>query len=211
MRNLVLGLAGCLALTCSSNAEVVVSNNAGTGSSVSSTSGDGIKYSFTTGDAWQAPTTTGGYWSLSSLKFFGGDGDKGNWTISILQGSTSLASQSFSNVTVASGVATLNFDSTMTSTLLNSTTTYSIQAVYNSGALGSFTDTDGVYSYGTLPSGAAFTNGGGVVLGNTVRVAKMELSASAVPEPGTLLLGGIAACSGAAEEEGARFGDGASA
>jgi hypothetical protein len=188
-----------------SNADVVITGIAGSGNAYLTGAGQGYNYKFQTGDASQATSTTGSFWSLSSLKLKGSaNHDNGDWTIRILDtNGFQLATQSFNAATSnGSGVTTFAFTGSMTTTLLNSATVYSIEAVYNGNGAGTFgaeinaQNGNNVTYDTTQPSSAQFSNFLGSTVGGAGNVGLFEINASAVPEPGTLLLGGIAAACG---------------
>ncbi len=199
-----LGLVACLALSGFAKTDVVINSSAQSGNAWVSASGDGYKYTFTTGDASQANSTTGNFWGLTSLKLFGTNNyNNGNWTVSLLNSTGgSIASQNFTSATSnGSGETTFSFSGSMASTLLNSTTQYSIQAVYTGGATSGFAeinliDSNSVVFDSSQPVAARFSNYSQATVGSAAAVGQFQLNASAVPEPGTLLLGGIAAACG---------------
>jgi hypothetical protein len=204
MKNFVLVLVACLACGKIVKADVVMTGTAGGQSSIFASSGEFINIKFTTGDAWSANPTTGGFWRLDNFQFNGASvvRNNGDWTVALLNSdsTSTLVSQSFTGTSSnGSGVTTLDLTS-FSNILLDSTVAYNLKLTFNGGGTGGlavFANATGITANAAQPTAAQFTtftytNSFG---GNN---SAFVLNASAVPEPGTLLLGGIAACSGAA-------------
>ena len=210
MRNIILGLAAFWTFEGACQAEVI-NCIPGVLFSTYNQAGNGFNIFFKTGDALANTPSNGSLWRLDKITLFRSNFtnvNNGNWTVDLLNSDSTatLATQSFSNATSDNnGFTTLDFTN-FGNALLASTTSYNLKVTYNGGAPSGFAELsswDGTtinYDPGQSPS-AQFSNVAITTFGSDgVRAPSFRLFATtaAVPEPGTLLLGGIAACSGAA-------------
>ena len=193
----LLGLTAFLAFSSLAKADVVITSvNDSSGSAIVAAPGEGFQYNFTTGDAWAGSGSTGPYWRIDSLTLFASNANTntGDWTVSILSGSTTLNSQNFTNATTDINKLLIFNLTSMTSTLLNSNSAYSIKVIETANPFDVFEKLGAITTPTTGSTQFSSVSGAGV--GTTATAARFELAASAVPEPGTLLLGGIAAACG---------------
>ncbi len=193
MRNYVLGLLGCFACIGLANAEVVYNNLAtGTPSSISFVTNQSYAQRFTATSAFS------GIESLTLNLFKSGTGS-GSFAVYLNSSNGTTPGANIDTLVVTASVSSLGSSSISTYQITNIALSatraagdYWIEVSSNNGA--DLNWSFGASNIANNPSAVSPTysnpswTGGGLSLGGQI----------SVPEPSTLLLGGIAACSGAA-------------
>ena len=191
MRTFIFGLLALMGVSGICKADVVVSQGAGTGTNDFGSFGI-LKIFFTTSSS----SAGSGGWNLSSINFYSTiDENKGSFTFGLYNsGGAIIGTETNADIIVSGGVSTNSFTS-FANTELSAGTAYQLWVTANPGSAESSLFTDGVGSFASAAVPSAWTSlsaTGGTASGDF----QFSLNGAAVPESGTLLLGGIAAMCG---------------
>ena len=191
MRTFIFGLLALMGVSGICKADVVVSQGAGVTTNTFGTGGI-LKILFTTSSS----SAGSGGWNLSSINFYSSsDENKGSFTFGLRDSvGASIGTGTTADIIVAGGVSTNSFTS-FANTELSANTAYQVWVTANGVDAESnfFTDGDGSFASAAVPSTwTSLSATGGTASGDF----RFSLNGAAVPEPGTLLLGGIAAMCG---------------
>ena len=188
MRNLVLGLVACLAIAGLSKADVVVLDNSSLSGSNNSAE---FKITFTAAQNFAAGQALSGIRVFSNKTSAAGGGSPAQvlWELKNSGGTTLKSDIISASVSGSSGAYIYDFTfANITNEGLSSGTVYQL-----------YSSIDSVAQLWQQSSSATISNTSFITSASYNSTANnYAFTLSAVPEPGTLLLGGIATCSGAA-------------
>jgi len=186
MRNLVLGLAACLAIAGLSKADVVVLDN----SSLSANNNTAeFKITFTAAQNFAAGQALSGIRVFSNQTSGGGSPAQVQWQLKDNAGTTLKTDIISASVSGSSGAYIYDFTfANITNEALSSGSVYQLYSSIDSAAQLWQRSSSATISNTSFITSASYNSAAN----------NYAFTLSAVPEPGTLLLGGIAACSGAA-------------